>query len=769
MLGKQGVSENWHLHELSGLAPALMNSAKFEDAYRALIKDDRTFEHSLKESASNIARQCAIALSVSRASIWLSGDDNSTLHCLSLYRADLDICESGAVISAESYPTYFAALDNERVIDAHNALEDPRTTELSQSYLAPLNIHSMLDATLRPQGKVKGVLCLEMVGHRRIWTTDEQMFVASVADLVSQKMIIDDLALSEGKYRSLFEHTDEGILLFSKFVFSDVNPAICKMYGETKENLLGKTPIHYSPEYQSDGQLSSTKAMEYINACLQGTPQNFEWTHIRRDGTEFYADVTLSAIEFAGEDTLYGLVRDITDKKVAAEQAQRAKEKLVFRAAHDSLTGLKNREQLHIHIDSIINENSDKSSQSQIALLLLDLNRFKEVNDTLGHSTGDKVLVKLAIILDERITAIGGSLFRLGGDEFVAVFDSEHCSEPLAQLDVILHRCLKTSIDIDDISIEMDASIGIALYPENGTDSHELLRCADVAMYQAKSIDGVSSWYNPQNDLNNKRRLAMIVELGSAISDNQLVLYFQPRIQIKTGDVTGCEALVRWQHPRHGLVPPGEFLPLAELSKLIHPLSEWVLHSVVKQIKTLVDMDYYVPIAMNVSARNLTDSQLVDKLQNLITLENIDPKLLEIEITESALINHPQRAVENLERLDKLGVHLAIDDFGTGYSSLGYLKKLPLNTLKIDRSFVKDLLTDGSDSVIVDSTIDLAHNFSLTVVAEGVEDQATLDELEARNCDQAQGFHIARPMPAEDFLSWLYNHFSEQKEIRKAS
>ena len=746
-----------------------MNFAKFEDAYQALIKDNRTFDHSLRDSASNIAKQCAMALSASRASIWLSGEDNTTLHCLSLYRADLDICESGAVISADSFPDYFAALGNERVIDAHNALEDPRTRELSESYLVPLDIHSMLDATLRHQGKVKGVLCLEMAGHRRNWTKDEQMFVTSVADLVSQKMIIDDLALSEGKYKSLFEHTDEGILLFSNFVFSDVNPAICKMYGESKEELLGKTPIHYSPEYQSDGQLSSTKAMAYIQACLQGVPQNFEWTHTRKDGTEFYADITLNAIKFAGEDTLFGLVRDITDKKVAEEQAQRAKEKLVFRAAHDSLTGLKNRDQLHIYIDSIINKNSDKNSPSQIALLLLDLNRFKEVNDTLGHSTGDKVLVKLAIILDEQVTAIGGSLFRLGGDEFVAVFDGEHCSEPVERLESILHRCLSTSIDIDDISIEMDASIGIALYPENGTDSHELLRCADVAMYHAKSNDGVSSWYNPQNDLNNKRRLAMIVELSSAINDDQLVLHYQPRIQIKTGEVTGCEALVRWQHPRHGLVPPSEFIPLAEMSKLIHPLSDWVLQSVVKQIRKLVDMGYYVPIAMNVSARNLTDSQLIDKLQNLLTSENIDAKLLEIEITESALINHPQRAVENLERLDKLGIHLAIDDFGTGYSSLSYLKKLPLNTLKIDRSFVKDLLTDGSDSVIVDSTISLAHNFSLTVVAEGVEDQATLDELEAKNCDQAQGYHIARPMPAEDFAIWLYDHFAQQKNMRKAS
>ena len=340
---------------------------------------------------------------------------------------------------------------------------------------------------------------------------------------------------------------------------------------------------------------------------------------------------------------------------------------------------------------------------------------------------------------------------------------------PLNNIESILHKSLKTSIILDDISIEMGASIGIALYPENGVDSHELLRCADVAMYQAKNNGGVSAWYDSQNDLNNKRRLAMIVELGNGICENQLTLHFQPRIQIKTGEVTGCEALVRWQHPKHGLVPPDEFLPLAEMSELIHPLSEWVLVNVIKQIKQLTDRGHQVPVAMNISARNLSDSQLVDKLKNLLVTENIAPQLLEIEITESALINHPQRAVESLEKLDKLGVNIAIDDFGTGYSSLSYLKKLPLNTLKIDRSFVMDMLTDESDSVIVDSTINLAHNFSLTVVAEGVEDQATLDELAAKNCDQAQGYFIARPMPAEAFNIWLANYVPEQGHLQSVA
>ena len=410
-----------------------MKTEKLENAYLALIKDNRIYDCSLHESASIIVKQCAVALSASRTSIWVSYDDESVLHCLSLYSCDQDTYESGAVINKEQLPRYFAALNNERVLDVRNAIEDARTRELAESYLVPLDICSLLDATLRHQGKVKGVVCVEMMGRQRIWSKDEIMFVASVADLFSQRMIVDELARSECNYGSLYENTSEGIVVFSGSVFSDVNPAACKMYGGSREEIIGLSPIDLSPEFQSDGQLSATKALAFIGACLQGTPQNFEWTHKRVDGTEFHADITLNAVKYKGEDTLFAHIRDITERKVAEEQANLAKTKLEHRAAHDSLTGLMNRYQLHSHINKIIGSESDKNRTSGIALLLLDLNRFKEVNDTLGHATGDKVLVQIAVILNECVKQIGGCLFRLGGDEFVAVFDARHCSEPFEQ------------------------------------------------------------------------------------------------------------------------------------------------------------------------------------------------------------------------------------------------------------------------------------------------------------------------------------------------
>ena len=735
-----------------------MNSSGLEDSYLALVKDNRIVDSSLHESASVISRHCALAISASRASVWMSQGDNSVFHCLSLYSADKDTNESGAVLEEKYFPRYFKALAVERVIDAHRAMYDSRTSELTESYLKPLDVHSLLDSTIRHRGNVVGVLCIEMVSEERYWSKEEQAFVTSVADFISQRIIADELMRSEETYKALFDHTSEGIIVLSDGKCADINPALCSMFRGTRDDLIGKSPVELSPLYQPDGQPSVDVAMGYISKCLQGEPQNFEWVHQRLDGTQFHADIALNAVRLAGEDTVFALIRDITERKDAEEKAIIAQEKLAWRATHDPLTSLLVRDQLHVYFDEMIKNKAANECQESIALMLLDLNRFKEVNDTLGHATGDGVLIKLSSILIQQINELGGYLFRLGGDEFVALFDCARCDEPVGDIAVRLHQCVKTSIDLDDIKIEMSASIGIAVYPENGKDSHELLRCADVAMYNAKNNDGVTSRYDLQNDMNNKRRLSMMVELGAGISENQLILHFQPRIHLKTGQVTGCEALVRWHHPKLGLVPPNEFLPLAEMTELIHPLSEWVLNNSVSQIKRSLANGCPVPVAMNISARNLTDSQLVDKLEILIAKENIDPQLLEIELTESALINHPQRAVENLKKLDELGVHIAIDDFGTGYSSLSYLKKLPLNTLKIDRSFVKDMLTDASDSVIVDSTIALAHNFSLTVVAEGVEDQATLDELAARGCDQAQGFFIGKPMPIDEFEAWLDNY-----------
>ena len=749
----------------------LTNNTRLDEAYIALVKDSRVYNpESLTECLSYIARMCAEALSVNRASVWLLSTDQSQLECLTLYCTTTNNnIGKYTTIDAVAFPDYFEAVSTHRVIDAHDVYNDSRTRELKDSYLIPLDVRSLLDVALRHQGQWQGILCIEMVGEQRTWTRDEQSFVASVSDLISQRLIVAELARSEANYKSIFNYTSDGIIIFGRGLFVDVNPAMCEMFRGTPDQIIGKTPIYFSPELQEDGQTSEQKAMEYMQACLAGTPQNFEWIHQRLDGTKFNVEVTLNAVKLADENTLFALVRDITTKKEAELIARKAQAEIEYQASHDSLTGLLNRDQLHKHSNNLIDTPSNQETSLEIALMLFDLNRFKEVNDTLGHATGDQVLINITDLLSPKITQHDGQLFRLGGDEFVAVFNNKICKESFVNLERMLNQNLKTTLELDGISVETSASMGIAVYPKNGRDSHELLRCADVAMYHAKSNDGQSSWYNSKNDNNNKRRLAMMAELGSAIRDNKLELHYQPRIEISTGKITGFEALIRWNHPSLGMIPPGDFIPLAEMSELIHPLSAWVLKESVKQIKRMLAKDYYAPIAMNISARNLNNSQFVNTLEKTLRKEKLDPIFLEIEVTESALINHPAKAMQNLERLNELGVSVAIDDFGTGYSSLSYLKKLPLDTLKIDKSFVSEMLTSESDSVIVDSTINLAHNLSFSVIAEGVEDQETLDALAAKNCDQAQGFFIAKPMPAAELEKWLERYDNRQLDMEIAA
>jgi EAL domain-containing protein (putative c-di-GMP-specific phosphodiesterase class I) len=255
-------------------------------------------------------------------------------------------------------------------------------------------------------------------------------------------------------------------------------------------------------------------------------------------------------------------------------------------------------------------------------------------------------------------------------------------------------------------------------------------------------------------DANSTRRLTILADLGVAIRENQLQLHYQPRIDIETGACNGCEALLRWQHPEQGMVPPGDFIPLAEMTEIIHPLSLWVIRAALQQIRSWLDRGMEISVAVNLSARNLIDTRCPEQIKELLIEFNVPNHLLEIEITESALITDPERALQVLQSFHELGLHLAIDDFGTGYSSMSYLKRLPIQTLKVDRSFVKDMLTDEADAVIVRSTIGLAHSFELYVVAEGVEDEETLQALRHLQCEQAQGYHISRPLPAQDFDLW---------------
>ena len=415
---------------------------------------------------------------------------------------------------------------------------------------------------------------------------------------------------------------------------------------------------------------------------------------------------------------------------------------LEYLAHHDSLTGLPNRMHLHREFDGAV-------ATSGAALMLLDLDRFKEINDTLGHHVGDQLLQQIGRRLKAALVGDTGLLCRLGGDEFALLLPDCRSAEVARGVAQRLLVALRQPFQIDALHLLIDASLGIAFYPGDGHDSHALLRSADVAMYEAKRKGLGVAVYDRSLDQNTPERLGMIADLSLAIHDRQLCLYYQPKLDLRTGKHAGFEALLRWQHPRLGMLPPASFLAQAELSETIHPLTDLVLDLALSQLRQWRDAGLPYPVSVNLSARNLIDDRCLNTIRRLLEKYRIEPGGLELEITETALMQDPEEAAERLDRIAALGVRISIDDYGTGYSSLGYLHRLPIHALKIDRLFVRDMVGNEHDAIIVRSTIALAHSLGLKVVAEGVEDATTQELLRSMGCDQIQGYHLSRPMPPD--------------------
>lgn len=740
---------------------------------------------------------------------------------------------------------------------------------------------------------------------------------------ISEKVHIKRaLQEKEERYRLLFERAGDSIFLMKEDLFVDCNPATLSMFGCTREQIINQTPYRFSPQYQPDGSLSQTKAIEKITAAFEGSTQFFEWSHLKHDGTQFDAEITLNVIEIGGEPHILANVRDISNRKITERELESSRKKLLsqneslwlinnlsnrlhsshsiqtivqetlsvllgvtetthvaiylldeekkilklmashgfdeatlkagqtiplknslssyalnkgeivfsenfktdirldekikrallasnirsgtvvpliyqgkkfgsinlvyqtkhnftdiyketlyvisntvsqslanaqqindleYMAHHDSLTGLSNRPLYH----RIFKEKTENPNYKSAALLLLDLDRFKEINDTLGHHIGDVLLQKIGPRLSHAFADRNILLSRLGGDEFTILVDSISSKKEILEFAEKLLNCLRKPFDIDSMKLEVDASIGIAMYPDDGKDSHALLRSADVAMYEAKNTGGSIKVYDRIEDKHTPERLALTAELNSAIRDNQLELHYQPKIDLSTSKVSGFEALVRWRHSQMGLLYPDKFIPLAELSDSIHHLTQTVLRHSLHQQQQWIKEGFNIPVAVNLSARNLIDERCVNALCEMLKQYNVKPGMLELEITETALMQDPETAIRLLNKISSLGIKLSIDDFGTGYSSLSYLRRMPIDSLKIDREFVTDMLTNKQDAIIVSSTIALAHNLNLNVIAEGVEDAKTMDKLKQMGCDLVQGYYISKPKKWSEIKQWL--------------
>ncbi|MDB6063580.1 MAG: hypothetical protein JWM78_3683 [Verrucomicrobiaceae bacterium] len=742
-------------------------------------------------------------------------------------------------------------------------------------------------------------------------------YLGIAADLTERRLSERILLENEQRYRAVFEGSGDALFLMSNDTFIDCNQTTLQMFGCSRDDIVGVTPLRFSPSLQPDGRDSLVAASAYIEGALHGKNQYFEWLHCRLDRTPFEAEVTLTCVQISGAKQLVAVVRDISARKQAERelasvnelrnwrnqvgselsnlksieavgkkaiellvdmsgayllsfyqlensgvriiaeggigvnavkrlsaelmypsenlltldkaiyieniaatslfpphQIQHAikrgtraavlvplfyqglpqglilleyktshpgfpfasqelegfainiafalasaqhLEELAYRAEHDSLTQLANRAVLQQTLASCI------ASREPLALMLLDLDRFKEVNDTLGHHIGDKLLCELSVRLKAELDKSDALLCRLGGDEFAVLLRHSNKRQGLNIARDLLSS-MRRGFVVDGITLEIGVSIGIACFPQHGTTHHDLLRAADVAMYAAKRNSLGVVAYAPKLDGNSRDRLRLMSELTHAIRNNELVLHYQPKILLSANNaVSGFEALVRWQHPRLGLLAPAAFVPMAEISDVIHALTLEVVRQALTQQNVWRAQGQPLPVAINLSTRNLLHAELFNEVKILLRSSGADPKLLEFEITETTLMQDPANAIKMLEKFAAIGVNIAIDDFGTGYSSLAYLRRLPLHALKIDRTFVTELSHNVQDQVIVRSIITLAHNLNLQVVAEGVEDQATLAMLCELGCDCAQGYLFARPLPAIEIDSWRQMFFVNQK------
>ena len=385
---------------------------------------------------------------------------------------------------------------------------------------------------------------------------------------------------------------------------------------------------------------------------------------------------------------------------------------------------------------------------------MMDLNRFKEVNDSLGHQAGDELLKVVGERLSGALRA-SDTVARLGGDEFGLLLPEPSTADDILAVLERVRAALEQPIVVQELPLAIEASIGIAVFPDNGRDAEQLIQRADVAMYAAKQESAPFAFYDADADEYDPARLTLVAELRRAMEQRELVLHYQPKAVLEDGEVRSVEALLRWQHPHQGLIFPDSFIPVAQETGLIRPLTLYVLDEALRQCRAWRDAGLGLSVSVNLSMRNLLDLEFPQQVRTLLEHWEIEAELLELEITESTMLANPSRTKQVLGELHGLGIRLSIDDFGTGYSSLAYLRRLPIDEIKIDRSFVMQMDQEVDDAAIVRSTIDLGRNLGLEVVAEGVETQAIWDQLRELGCNVAQGYFLSRPVPAEMLREWL--------------
>lgn len=563
--------------------------------------------------------------------------------------------------------------------------------------------------------------------------------------LAKSKLEAEHVAETLKIYANAFEKSGEPILISDKNNnIININQALTELTGYSAEEVKGKNPAIFS---------SGTTPASTYDEMWQALDETGFWQGELWDKTKtghiFPKLAAISVIKNENNETLFYIASfaDITERK-------EAEERISHLAHHDILTGLQNRFSLEDRLEQALS--LANREERMVAVFFIDLDRFKSINDSLGHHTADKLLIEVAgrlknCVRDSDIVA------RIGGDEFVIVLTGMHETTQAAVIAESLLTEVTRPYFIDKHNLETSPSIGISIYPDDGTTVDELMRNADIAMYHAK--DNGRNTYHFFTDsmlVSAQEHLKLQAELRSALNNKQLELYYQPQMNVAQKCVNSVEALVRWKHPERGMIPPSEFIPVAEETNLIHELGEWVFHEACRQLATWRNQGITkLKMAINLSAKQLHSSELAGIVSKMLVLYDLHGHNLELEITETAAMIDPEVALQQLDALRTLGVSLAIDDFGTGYSSLAYLKRLPIQTLKLDRTFVGDIEQDQNDLEISTATISLAHNLGLKVVAEGVETQGQLEFLVGHQCDYLQGYFFSKPLPPDEVIKFL--------------
>ena len=550
---------------------------------------------------------------------------------------------------------------------------------------------------------------------------------------------------SEAGTQAVLDNVADGIVTVSeRGLIESLNRSARALFGYSQDDVNGQ-PLAFvlAPDSRAAFRGFGTVPREQLAEGGRRSRAT-ETLGQRRDGSTFPMEVEHGEIKLDDQVLTLAFVRDISERKAYTEG-------LEHQALHDSLTGLANRTLFGEHVLRAIA--SAKRTNEPRAVLVMDLDGFKQVNDTLGHDQGDALLKQVG----ERLVAAlreTDTIARLGGDEFAILPGDATDLAAAAAIALKIQRTCAAGFKVNGEVVHVSASIGIALYPEHGKTTAELLRRADVAMYVAKRSGSGHAMCDEAQEKQTAHQLALLIDLRLCIAREELVLHYQPKIDLESREIYGVEALLRWRHPVQGLLQPDSFMPEVERTELIGPVTRWVLNEALRQQRTWRDEGVDLTMAVNISARSLgPSSDLPDTVAELTEIWETPPDRLTLELTEGALVEAAAPGI--LARLHDMGQSLSIDDFGTGYSSLAYLQRLPVDELKIDRSFVMGLSAASDDAVIVRSTIELAHNLGLSVVAEGVEGELSMDVLVAYGCDSAQGYFFSRPCPAEELGAWL--------------